>query len=351
MIAATQTAGAYAAAPTLAQVNAYLGVETWETVSACAACRSDAIGRFARIRGIAYDRCASCGFVFANPMPSDAALEQFYNSAFYDNYRVLEEDVIASRPYFSVSAYRDLRQLAAWIEADRTAAILDYGCGPGSFLALLRDEFGYRNVEGLELNRHSAEVARRCYGLELAPEIGALRRKSYDVIVLFETIEHLSDPDAVVAHCARLLAPSGLLFVTTPSVRNLPARLFPSHCVHYTGPSHISLFTEQALERLLARHGLAVRRLETDASTEVFGGYLARPFYDLDFTSPRDAADTDDRLYTPTALGRALNLRPTRAPGPLLKRATKLDAFAARAWRKLSGRSYSDHLYALAGRA
>lgn len=351
MNAATETAGSYAAAPTLAQLNADLSVENWGAVTACAACGSAAIDRFSRIRGIAYDRCGACGFVFANPMPPDAVLDRFYNSAFYDNYRVLEEDVIASDPYFSVSAYRDLRQLAKWIDADKAAAILDFGCGPGSFLALLRDEFGYANVEGLELNLHSAEVARRCYGLELAPDIGALRRKSYDVIVLFETIEHLSDPDAVVADCARLLAPCGVLFVTTPSVRNLPARLFPSHCVHYTGPSHISLFTEQALERLLARHGLEIRRLEIDASTEVFGGYLARPFYDLDFTSPRDAGDTDDRLYTPTALGRALNLPPTRTPGLLLPQAAKLDALAARAWRKLSGRTYSDHLYALAARA
>lgn len=351
MGAVTDTAGHYAAAPTLAEFNAYLGVEGWPTACQCAACQSDAIERFSRIRGIGYDRCAACGFVFANPRPPDTVLADFYNSAFYDNYRVLEEDVIAARPYFSVSAYRDLRQLARWIEADRTAAVLDYGCGPGSFLALLRDEFGYSNVEGLELNAHSADVARRCYGLKLAPEIGALQRKSYDVIVLFETIEHLSDPDAAVAECARLLGPAGVLFVTTPSVRNIPARLFPSHCAHYTGPSHISLFTEQALERLLARHGLAIRRLETDACTELFGGYLARPFYELDFTSPRDAADTDDRLYRPTALGRALSLRPTRDPGPLLHRAAKLDAFAAKAWRKLSGHTYSDHLYAMAGRA
>jgi 2-polyprenyl-3-methyl-5-hydroxy-6-metoxy-1,4-benzoquinol methylase len=351
MSAVSHIADRYAAAPTLAEFNAQLRLDAWEIAAHCAACKSPAIRRFSRIRGIDYDRCDGCGFVFANPVPPDPVLEDFYNSDFYDNYRVLEEDVIASRPYFSVSAYRDLRQLAAWIEADRSAAILDYGCGPGSFLALLRDEFGFANVEGLELNLHSAEVARRCYGLELAPNAEALQRKSYDVIVLFETIEHLGDPDAVVADCARLLSPSGALFITTPSVRNIPARLFPSHCTHYTGPSHISLFTEQALAALLARHDLEIRRLETDVSTEVLGGYLARPFYDLDFTSPRGSADTDDRLYKPTALGRALHLRPTRDPGALMHRATKLDAFAARAWRKLSGQTYSDHLYAIAGRA
>ncbi|CAN7361649.1 class I SAM-dependent methyltransferase [Phenylobacterium sp. LjRoot219] len=351
MGAVTETAGPYATAPTLAEFNAGLGVESWAARTRCAACTSTAIDRFSRIRQIHYDRCAECGFVFANPMPTDAVLADFYNSAFYNNYRVLEEQTIAAEPYFSVSAYRDLRELATWIEADRAAAILDYGCGPGSFLALLRDEFGFANVEGLELNLHSAEVARRCYGLELAPDVGALHQQSYDVIVLFETIEHLSDPDEVVATCARLLSPCGVLFVTTPSVRNIPARRFPSHCVHYTGPSHVSLFTEQALERLLSRHGLRIRRLETDANTEVLGSYLARPFYDLDFSSPRGAGDADDRLYRPTALGRALKLQPARTPGPLLGQAAKLDTFAAKALRKLFGRAYSDHLYAMAGRA
>jgi 2-polyprenyl-3-methyl-5-hydroxy-6-metoxy-1,4-benzoquinol methylase len=106
----------------------------------------------------------------------------------------------------------------------------------------LRDELGYENVEGLELNKKSVDVARRSYGLKVVSEVEDLEYTQYDVILLFEVIEHLTNPAEVLSVCAELLKPGGLLFVTTPSVRNVPARFFPSHCVHYTGPSHVTLF-------------------------------------------------------------------------------------------------------------
>ena len=339
----------YLPSPTLSELNAALTQrDDWEIRKSCPACSVPSIRRFASIRYISYERCDSCGFVFANPAPPTAVVSNFYNSDFYDNYRTLEETRIGEEPYFSVSAYTDPVRLAGWLKCDKSASILDFGCGSGSFVALLRDKFGFENVEGLELNKKSASIALRHYALELALDINDLKQQQYDVVILFEVIEHITKPDEILSLCSRLLRPGGLLFLTTPSVRSIPGRYFPSHCGHYTGPSHVSLFTETALTRLLARFRFEIERLEIDRNRSILGNFVAKPVYNLDFASPRSRTDVNDALFSPNRFGRLLGLMPSRSIGPVFNRLRRLDGLMARAFMKVTGRSFSDHLYVLA---
>lgn len=336
----------FAQTQSLATMNAGLQTEDWERVSTCPACLSAGIGRFARLRNVAYERCRDCGFTFANPVPSDAALRAFYNSPFYDNYRAYEARRMETQPYFSVS-YSDLPRLADWIDLNRDARILDFGCGPGSFLAMLRDR-GFANVEGLELNLQSADVARRRHGIELATDLGALKRQTYDVVSMIEVIEHLPEPEAMLRTISALLEPGGRLFITTDSVRNLTSRRIPRYSQHYTGPSHVSLFTERAIRRLIERTGFAIERMETDASSDLLGHAVASPFYRLDFLSPQFEEDQADLLLAPHGLGRLLKLAPRRTLPRPLRAAARVDRIVARMLRRLSVDLGSEHLYVMA---
>jgi 2-polyprenyl-3-methyl-5-hydroxy-6-metoxy-1,4-benzoquinol methylase len=339
----------YLPSPTLSELNAKLmHRDDWELLKSCPACNEPSIRPFASIRHISYDRCDGCGFVFANPAPPAAVVSNFYNSDFYNNYRTLEETTIGDNPYFSMSAYTDPVRLAGWLKCDKSASILDFGCGPGSFVALLRDKFCFENVEGLELNKKSAGIALRHYALKLALDVNDLMHQQYDVIILFEVIEHITKPDEVLSLCSRLLRPGGLLFITTPSVRSIPARYFPSHCVHYTGPSHVSLFTETALTRLLARFCIHIERLEIDRNRSIFGNFVAKPVYNLDFASPRSRVDVNDALFSPNHFGRLLGLKPSRSMGPIFNGLRRLDRLMGHAFMKVSGHFFSDHLYVLA---
>ncbi len=274
-------------------------------------------------------------------------MSEFYNTPFYNNYRKLEAARIAVQPYFTVS-FNDLRRLSRWITVERSAAILDFGCGPGSFLALLRDEFGYENVEGLELNTASVQVAQRSYDLRIASKIEELRTKQYDLVILIEVIEHIPDPKEVLRTISSLLKPGGALFITTDSVRNIPARYFPSHCGHYTGPSHVSLFTEQAMTEMLTQSGFRVERLEADRSQELFGNFVASPFYKLDFLSPRSNDDLVDVLYVPNKFGRLLGLRPRRSLPSFLRKMKRIDSIIANAAAKFLATPPTEHLFVLA---
>lgn len=343
----------YQPAPTLAALNSAAREQmvTWRRATCCPACASERIGYFACLRHISYSQCRACGFTFADPFPSEQFLAGFYNSSFYGNYRKLEADHIVQDRYFSVSSYTDLRRLASWIEGDRKTAILDFGCGLGGFLALLRDEFGFKNVEGIELDRHGRVFARTHYDLAVVSNADELHNKLFDYVTLLEVIEHLPDPGLVLRSVTERVKPGGRLLISTPSVNNPSGRFFPSHCAHYTGPSHISLFTEKALGCLLSRLGFEIQRLEIDECTRAMGDFVTSPLYNLDVASPRASGDRGDLLYTPNALGRLLGLTPRRSVGLFWRALRRMDRAAARALQAWNGRRYSDHLYVLARKA
>jgi len=97
--------------------------------------------------------------------------------------------------------------------------VLDIACGEGYGAAALR-EAGAASVIGVDLSAEACEHARRKYGLDArvgdALQI-PLADNSLDLVVSFETIEHVSNPERFLEECARVLVSEGILIVSTPN--------------------------------------------------------------------------------------------------------------------------------------
>lgn len=118
-------------------------------------------------------------------------------------------------------------------------SVLDAACGVGYGTAILAEQA--REVLGLDLSEEAVAYARERYGSEnvrfrvadlLDP---GLDDDAFDVIVSFETIEHVPDRDAYLAHLARALRPDGTYIVSTPraEVTTEPPEN-PFHYVEYS---------------------------------------------------------------------------------------------------------------------
>jgi SAM-dependent methyltransferase len=83
-------------------------------------------------------------------------------------------------------------------------------------------------------------------------------RAPFDAAVMLDAIEHLTDPDAMVARLATLVRPGGALVITTGDAGSLHARLLGPRWRLMTPPQHLFYFSRGALARLLARHGFEV---------------------------------------------------------------------------------------------
>src|SRR5215813_13544477 len=65
---------------------------SWRKATSCPVCGDGRIVPFATLRHIPHSRCRDCGLTFANPLPPDELLGDFYNSSYYANFRQFELD-------------------------------------------------------------------------------------------------------------------------------------------------------------------------------------------------------------------------------------------------------------------
>lgn len=124
--------------------------------------------------------------------------------------------------------------------------VLDYGCGDGSFLAMLMNGPAVPSAAvGVELSADSvADCERRLGGLPglsfiVAEELDQPRHEeAYDAVFCMEVLEHVIDVETIINRMARLLAPKGKLLVSVPIE---------------TGPS---LLIKQAARRIAGWRGI-----------------------------------------------------------------------------------------------
>lgn len=123
--------------------------------------------------------------------------------------------------------------------------VLDIACGEGYGAAAMR-KAGAKSVTGIDISEEACSHARERYGIDARrgdAENIPLADGSVDVVVSFETVEHLPNPPRFLAECARVLVPGGRLIISTPNkdVYSRPARgSNPYHCSEMTEREFIS---------------------------------------------------------------------------------------------------------------
>jgi ubiquinone/menaquinone biosynthesis C-methylase UbiE len=119
----------------------------------------------------------------------------------------------------------------------RGRAVADIACGTGSGSELLRTAGGAARVVGVDIDAEAVAYARAAHapdGVEFACAPGertGLPDASVEVVVSFETIEHVPSDRALLAEFARVLRPGGVLVCSTPN--RWPLAITPHHVREY----------------------------------------------------------------------------------------------------------------------
>jgi SAM-dependent methyltransferase len=145
--------------------------------------------------------------------------------------------------------------------------ILEVGCGAGRLGAALKNQDPRRTVYGLEREPAIAERAAahldRVFGLDVEAEEPPLAPGSLDCLLYGDVLEHLHDPEAVLARHRRLLAPGGSILCSVPNVQHhsvLTALLrgdFPYAPAGLLDATHLRFFTYASFFKLLLDAGYA----------------------------------------------------------------------------------------------
>ena len=114
--------------------------------------------------------------------------------------------------------------------------VLDIACGEGYGTATLKAA-GAKSVIGVDISPEAVEHAKKKYGLDMrvgsAEEI-PLANDSIDLLVSFETIEHVPHPERMLDECRRVCSPGGTVIISTPNTEVYGDTDNPFHCSELT---------------------------------------------------------------------------------------------------------------------
>lgn len=155
--------------------------------------------------------------------------------------------------------WRRLRILRRYL--DRSKSLLDVGCGVGAFLWNIKGKVSV--AIGVEPNKREAEYAEEKTGYKVihgtiddVPE-----EEAFDIITMFQTLEHIEDPVAYLIKVKQHLKPDGTIIIEVPNLHDALKDLYkiPSYETFYFHKYHYNYFSKQSLRLLLRRVGLEGR--------------------------------------------------------------------------------------------
>lgn len=238
---------------------------------ACRVCGATERQRLLSKNGLPIVRCLSCGLVYVDAQIDTAELAERYGAAYYGG--DVFHDYLGERDERVAGARNQCELLAQLQPAGR---LLDVGCAAGFFLHAASERW---DVTGVELSPFAADHARREFGLRvLTGDIAdvALADASFDIVTLWNTIEHVANPQSVIEQVARVAAPGALVVISTGNVMGPQAKRDLAGWNLMTPPEHLYFFDPRTISLLLERAGLTVRRITHDGLV-VPSGVLAAP--------------------------------------------------------------------------
>jgi len=296
--------------------------DTHQEAVACDLCGADDSTFLAAKNGFRLVRCRKCSLVYVNPRPRPVALEAQYSIDSYVHHQHERADDASWRP-------AALARLAL-IERHRSTKggrLLDVGCSTGWFLSVASQ--GGWQATGIDVSP-SAVAYNRARGLDA--RLATLERHefgapAFDVVTMFDSIEHMPSPMRALAAARELLTDDGLLVVTTPNIDGLlPATTYQMFCrtmglwEHPTPPGHVYQFSSATLRAALGRAGFApiherTERIPLDHTVgeleDVFVGVLkqrgrhpADPGIVMEVDSTRPATSRASAAASPDRFGR-----------------------------------------------
>jgi len=198
--------------------------------------------------------CDHCGLKFVDPLPTEEVIEEFYNKHKQPTQERIEI-------YLKTRASRDRRdqrklKLLEKIQKNK-GQLLDIGCGMGLFVKNAADH-GWK-AQGVDLDREMIDFGKKTFGANLSCSmLSELPEGHFDVITMFNLIDHLQTPVSFLKEVERILKPNGIIYTNLHDAGGWKARKYQADWSAYCPPMHLYYYTPLNLELLVNKSGLKV---------------------------------------------------------------------------------------------
>ena len=231
----------------------------------CNICEGQSFELQFKKNGYSILKCLACGLKFTDPIPDEDSLKSIYGQHYFQGqmYRNYQDEIEQRTP--------DYEKWIRWI--CQTSGIkegdwLDIGCATGGFMKVAGQN-GWR-VSGVDFSDYCIEMAQQAGLTTVAGTAQNIPENwgEFDIISMWDTIEHLTNPLLDIQASSARLKPNGWLVLSTGDIGSLVARILRKHWWLMLPPIHLYYFTKKTLTETLKRAGL------TPVSFRYFGRRL-----------------------------------------------------------------------------
>ena len=235
-------------------------------------------------------RCGECGHVFSGSIDSVLSAAAAYGNGYFFGGEY--SDYIADKKITQDNFRLRLKVLDKFLDPLRHKSLLEIGSAYGFFLDVAKNRF--EKLKGIDVTSEGILHAKEKLGLDA--EAGDFLKhdfkgQSFDVVCLWDTIEHLKDPSACLAKISGSMTKKGaLVAITTGDIGSLNARMKKDRWRIMQAPTHLHYFSKNTLSRLLAENGFEIayaghcgfyRSLDMAFHRISLGGRASRSFYKI----------------------------------------------------------------------
>ncbi|MCC6545795.1 methyltransferase domain-containing protein [Candidatus Sumerlaeota bacterium] len=197
--------------------------------------------------------CRKCGLERSHPQPTDETLGRIYGKHYYDAWGLAGGEKLTQ----SLKQAFFTRSLAHLGKPQKNQRLLDCGAATGYLMEVGR-KLGY-DAYGNELSEFGASEIAKKFGADHVyqgpfedahfPSV-----QGFDVITMFDFIEHVRDPESVLRKAMELLSPGGKILICTPNAGSLSRKLMGRNWLHIK-VEHLHFFNSSNLGSLLKKTG------------------------------------------------------------------------------------------------
>ena len=226
----------------------------------CPLCGGREGSRYLEKSGYLLMECMSCQLISPN-VNFEGILDDVYDDpAYVDN---VEKEILSTYEYRK-NQYAPERLSYILKHSDGIAKsnlrLLDVGCGPGYFLSHLQEQ-GIQ-YKGLELAKFLVKICKQ-RGLNVEDSLLEDEpAEAYNVITLFDVLEHLKNPIGLFKTLNDKLSVGGYVLAYTPNIHSLAYHLMEEQQTTLAPYQHLGFYNAKSLELLAKKTGFVIHRID-----------------------------------------------------------------------------------------
>jgi len=224
----------------------------------------------------ALEKCSNCHLTRTSPVLNEADLATYYDIGYYGSSKKKFNSLIEAWTIWSNNRLAKKILSAASVHVRRSeepVRVLDIGCGRANLLkAFKRNGCQCFGVERSDFPEDPALQDINIFKQDFLDV--TLEENSFDIVVIWHVLEHLTDPASTLKKVGKILKPDGKLIVAVPNFGGLQSRLFGKHWFHLDLPRHTYHFSLQSLQSIFNSAGLSSTIVTTRSFDQGLYGFV-----------------------------------------------------------------------------